>query len=76
MTESQTHDGTHGYASVNGLEMYYEIHGHGRPLVLLHGALSATGTSFGKVLPSSRRTGRSLPSSSRHTAAPPTSIAP
>ena len=28
-----------GYASVNGLEMYYEIHGEGPPLVLLHGAL-------------------------------------
>ena len=25
-----------GYASVNGLDMYYEIHGAGRPLVLLH----------------------------------------
>ena len=31
--------------------MYYEIHGTGRPLVLLHGALSATDSSFGKVLP-------------------------
>src|SRR5919199_4740760 len=40
------------YASVNGLNMYYEVHGAGRPLVLLHGALSAIGTSFGKVLPS------------------------
>lgn len=39
-----------GYAHVNGLDMYYEIHGAGRPLVLLHGALSATGTSFGRVL--------------------------
>ena len=26
------------YASVNGLRMYYEIHGSGSPLVLLHGA--------------------------------------
>ena len=40
-----------GYAPVNGLEMYYEIHGSGQPLVLLHGNLSAIGTSFGKVLP-------------------------
>jgi pimeloyl-ACP methyl ester carboxylesterase len=39
------------YANVNGLEMYYEIHGSGQPLVLLHGAFSATGTSFGRVLP-------------------------
>jgi len=47
----------HGqYASVNGLTMYYEVHGAGRPLVLLHGALSAIGTSFGKVLPSLAKT--------------------
>lgn len=27
-----------GYAPVNGLKMYYEIHGQGDPVVLLHGA--------------------------------------
>jgi pimeloyl-ACP methyl ester carboxylesterase len=27
-----------GYANVNGLKMYYEIHGTGKPLVVLHGA--------------------------------------
>ena len=45
-----------GYVSVNGLEMYYEIHGTGQPLVLLHGAFSAIGTSFGKVLPELAKT--------------------
>ena len=40
-----------GYAPVNGLNMYYEIHGEGQPLLLLHGAFSAIGTSFGKLLP-------------------------
>jgi pimeloyl-ACP methyl ester carboxylesterase len=44
--------GAGGYVSVNGLEMYYEIHGTGLPLVLLHGAFSAIGTSFGELLPS------------------------
>jgi pimeloyl-ACP methyl ester carboxylesterase len=29
---------TTGYAPVNGLKMYYEIHGRGEPVVLLHGA--------------------------------------
>src|SRR6516165_1801878 len=29
---------TAGYAPVNGLKMYYEIHGKGDPVVLLHGA--------------------------------------
>jgi pimeloyl-ACP methyl ester carboxylesterase len=41
-----------GYAAVNGLQMYYEIHGSGgTPLVLLHGAFSAIGTSFEALLP-------------------------
>lgn len=40
-----------GYAPVNGLQMYYEVHGTGQPLVLLHGSLSAIGTSFGKIPP-------------------------
>ena len=31
-----------GYAPVNGLNMYYEIHGAGEPLVLLHGGLGLT----------------------------------
>jgi len=42
-----------GYAQVNDLNMYYEIHGSGGvPLVLLHGAFSAVGTSFEKLLAS------------------------
>lgn len=41
-----------GYAPVNGLKMYYEVHGSGGvPLVLLHGAFSAIGTSFSETLP-------------------------
>ena len=33
-----------GYALVNGLQMYYEIHGSGGvPVVLLHGAYMSTG---------------------------------
>jgi len=31
---------------VNGLKLYYEIHGSGRPLVLLHGALSTIEIDF------------------------------
>lgn len=29
---------TTGYAPVNGLNMYYEVHGRGEPVVLLHGS--------------------------------------
>jgi pimeloyl-ACP methyl ester carboxylesterase len=42
---------TGNYADVNGIKMYYEIHGEGKPLVLLHGGGSTIGTSFGHVLP-------------------------
>lgn len=40
-----------GYADVNGLKMYYEIHGEGKPLVLIHGGGSTIQTSFGKLIP-------------------------
>lgn len=43
---------TSGHAPVNGLEMYYEIHGTGTiPLVLIHGGGSTIETSFGNLLP-------------------------
>jgi len=45
-----------GYVAVNGLKMYYEIHGTGQLLVLLHGAFSAIGTSFGALLPELAKT--------------------
>lgn len=38
------------YARVNGLELYYEIHGEGQPLILLHGGVGAI-EMFGPVLP-------------------------
>ena len=40
-----------GYAPVNGLRMYYEVHGSGTPLLLLHGGGSSIRTTFGEVLP-------------------------
>jgi pimeloyl-ACP methyl ester carboxylesterase len=42
--------GTGRYADVNGIKLYYEIHGSGRPLILLHGGLGS-GEMFGPVLP-------------------------
>ena len=44
-----------GYAPVNGLQLYYEIHGKpakdGVPLVLLHGGGSNIETSFARLIP-------------------------
>jgi len=41
-----------GFARVNGLRMYYELHGAGgTPLVLIHGGGSTIGTNFGRLLP-------------------------
>ena len=42
--------GTGAYAQVNGISLYYESHGAGRPLILLHGGLGS-GEMFGPILP-------------------------
>lgn len=39
------------YAEVNGIKMYYEIYGQGKPLVLIHGGGSTIQTTFGRVIP-------------------------
>ena len=43
-------EGTGGYATMNGLNLYYEIHGSGQPIVLLHGGFGLTGM-FSDILP-------------------------
>ena len=41
-----------GYAAVNGLQMYYEVHGSGgTPLLLLHGGLFNIDLQFGALIP-------------------------
>ena len=42
--------GTGAYAEVNGINLYYEIHGAGRPMILLHGGLMS-GEMFEPILP-------------------------
>jgi pimeloyl-ACP methyl ester carboxylesterase len=42
--------GSGQYADVNGINLYYEISGTGRPLILLHGGLGS-GEMFGPVMP-------------------------
>lgn len=43
-------NGTGAYADVNGIKLYYETHGEGSALVLLHGGLGS-GEMFGPVVP-------------------------
>jgi pimeloyl-ACP methyl ester carboxylesterase len=38
------------YATVNGINLYYETHGKGRPMILLHGGLGS-GEMFAPILP-------------------------
>jgi hypothetical protein len=54
VTSTTGDQGTSGYISLNGRFMYYESQDPdcGTPLPLLYGGVSATGTSFGKLLPS------------------------
>jgi pimeloyl-ACP methyl ester carboxylesterase len=47
---------TSKYAKVNGIQMYYEIHGSGHPLVLIHGGGSTIRTTFGAILPQLAKT--------------------
>lgn len=65
------------YALVNGLNMYYEIHGTGKPLVLLHGGLM-TIEALGPLLPALARTRQVIAAELEghgDTGTPPTSIA-
>jgi pimeloyl-ACP methyl ester carboxylesterase len=39
------------YAEVHGIKMYYEVHGDGRPVVLLHGGTATIQTSFAEQIP-------------------------
>lgn len=41
-----------GYADINGLHLYFEVHGQGSPLVLLHGGLLTIDINFGGLIPS------------------------
>ena len=40
-----------GYSNANGLKIYYEIYGAGKPLVLIHGGGSTIETTFGRIIP-------------------------
>jgi pimeloyl-ACP methyl ester carboxylesterase len=45
-----------GYAPVNGIKVYYEIYGEGKPIVLLHGAFYTIEMNWGKLIPELSKT--------------------
>lgn len=40
-----------GYADVNGLKMYYEVYGKGKPVVLLHGSFMNILSNWSQIIP-------------------------
>lgn len=40
-----------GYAPVNGIKIYYEVYGEGRPLILLHGAFYTIDMNWSELIP-------------------------
>jgi pimeloyl-ACP methyl ester carboxylesterase len=45
-----------GYAPVNGIKVYYEVYGEGRPIVLLHGAFFSIDMNWSQLIPELSRT--------------------
>lgn len=43
--------GESGYADVNGLKMYYEVYGKGKPIVLLHGSFMTIPLNWSHMIP-------------------------
>ena len=47
---------TSGYAPVNGIKVYYEVYGEGRPIVLLHGAFMTIEMNWRQLIPELSKT--------------------
>jgi len=45
-----------GYIPVNGIKVYYEVYGEGKPIVLLHGAFMAIDLNWGQLIPELSKT--------------------
>lgn len=45
-----------GYAPVNGIKVYYEVYGEGKPIVLLHGAFMTIAGNWGELIPELSKT--------------------
>jgi pimeloyl-ACP methyl ester carboxylesterase len=40
-----------GYAAINGLKMYYEVYGNGKPIVLIHGSFMTIPLNWSQIIP-------------------------
>src|SRR6185436_18733420 len=47
----QINSSNSGYAPANGIKVYYEVYGEGRPIVLLHGAFYTIDINWGQLIP-------------------------
>jgi pimeloyl-ACP methyl ester carboxylesterase len=47
----QTKPSNSGYAPVNGIKVYYEVYGEGRPVVLIHGAFFTIDMNWSQLIP-------------------------
>ena len=45
-----------GYAPVNGIKVYYEVYGEGKPIILLHGAFYTIEMNWGQLIPELSKT--------------------
>jgi pimeloyl-ACP methyl ester carboxylesterase len=52
----QTKPSNSGYVPVNGLKVYYEVYGEGKPIVLLHGAFMTIDMNWGQLIPELSKT--------------------
>jgi pimeloyl-ACP methyl ester carboxylesterase len=55
-SSAQTKPTTSGYAPVNGIKVYYETFGEGRPIILLHGAFMTIDMNWGELIPQLSKT--------------------
>src|SRR3981081_3488255 len=52
----QSNPADSGYVPVNGIKVYYEVYGEGRPIVLLHGAFYTIEMNWGQLIPELSKT--------------------
>lgn len=52
----QTKPAENGYVPVNGIKVYYEVYGKGRPIILLHGSFMTIDMNWGQLIPELSKT--------------------